>query len=85
MHKTFLKRTFFALALLVCLSCQKSIAQVNYNEFITSGEQTSYYKRAVNENLPVAIPMRLEVNVKFSKRIIRCIDTRQKMNKQLTD
>jgi len=83
MQHIFLKRTVFAVLILLSLSYQKTMAQVNYNEFITSGEQTSYYKRAVNENLPVAIPMRLEVDVKFSKRIIRCIDTRQKMNKQL--
>jgi len=83
MQKVIFKTTCFALALILCLRYQKTQAQVNYNEFITSGEQTSYYKRAVKENLPVAIPMRLEVDVKFSKRIIRCIDTRQKMNKQL--
>ena len=83
MKRIIFKRTIFVVLLLLVVGHKKALAQVNYNEFITSGEQTSYYKRAVNENLPVAIPMRLEVDVKFSKRIIRCIDTRQKMNKQL--
>lgn len=71
------------LTLFFGFASEEVFGQVNYNEFITSGEPTSYYKRANRENLPVAIPTKLEVDVKYSKRIIRCIDTRQKMNKQL--
>ena len=67
MKRIIFKRTIFVVLLLLFVGHKKALAQVNYNEFITSGEQTSYYKRAVNENLPVAIPMRLEVDVKFSK------------------
>ncbi len=58
-------------------------AQVNYSEFITSGEPASYYKNGVKERKFVPTPQWNEVDVKFSKRIVRCIDARQKMNKQL--
>lgn len=83
MKRITLIKTIWMVLFLFVISQEDALAQVNYNEFITSGEPTSYYKRAVRENAPVANPMRLEVDVKLSKRIIRCIDTRQKMNKQL--
>ena len=58
-------------------------AQVNYGDFITSGEHTSYIKVAVRQRPVVAYPYLREADVKFSRRVIRCIDVRQKMNKQL--
>jgi hypothetical protein len=58
-------------------------AQVNYSDFITSGEATSYKKQAVRERPVIAYPYLREADVKFSRRVIRCIDSRQKMNKQL--
>jgi len=58
-------------------------AQVNYGDFITSGEHTSYVKVAVRQRPVVAYPYLREADVKFSRRVIRCIDVRQKMNKQL--
>jgi gliding motility associated protien GldN len=58
-------------------------AQVNYSDFITSGEATSYKKQAVRERPVIAHPYLREADVKFSRRVIRCIDSRQKMNKQL--
>lgn len=58
-------------------------AQVNYSDFITSGESTSYKKQAVKEREVVSYPYQREADVKFARRVIRCIDSRQKMNKQL--
>lgn len=58
-------------------------AQVVYDEFITSGEHTSYEKVAVRERPVIAYPHLREADVKFSRRVVRCIDVRQKMNKQL--
>lgn len=58
-------------------------AQVNYSDFITSGEATSYKKQAVKEREVVSYPYQREADVKFARRVIRCIDVRQKMNKQL--
>ncbi len=59
-------------------------SQVNYSDFIHSGgEMTSYSKPAVYERRFVPGPSLREADVKYSKRIVRCIDTRQKMNKQL--
>lgn len=58
-------------------------AQVNYSDFITSGEHNSYKKTAVRERPIIAYPYLREADVKFSRRVIRCIDVRQKMNKQL--
>jgi gliding motility associated protien GldN len=59
-------------------------AQVNYAaDFITSGEHNSYVKVAVRERPVIAYPELREADVKFSRRVIRCIDVRQKMNKQL--
>lgn len=58
-------------------------AQVVYDEFITSGEHTSYEKVAVRERPVIAYPYLREADVKFSRRVVRCIDVRQKMNKQL--
>jgi gliding motility associated protien GldN len=58
-------------------------AQVNYADFITSGEHNSYVKDAVRARPVIAYPTLREADVKFSRRVIRCIDVRQKMNKQL--
>jgi gliding motility associated protien GldN len=58
-------------------------AQVDYTDFITSGEHTSYVKVAVRERPVIAYPPLREADVKFSRRVVRCIDGRQKMNKQL--
>jgi gliding motility associated protien GldN len=58
-------------------------AQVNYSDFITGGEYSSYQRVAVSQRKIVSAPLIGEVDVKYSKRIIRCIDARQKMNKQL--
>lgn len=58
-------------------------ASAQYDDFITSGEHTSYYKVAVRETPVVNYPYLREADVKFSRRVIRCIDVRQKMNKQL--
>lgn len=69
--------------LIVCLSFGVANAQVDYSEFITSGEHTSYKKVAVDERPVIAYPYLREADVKFSRRVIRCIDVRQKMNKQL--
>ena len=63
--------------------CFQANSQVNYSDFITSGESTSYKKQAVKEREIVSYPYQREADVKFSRRVIRCIDTRQKMNKQL--
>jgi gliding motility associated protien GldN len=58
-------------------------AQIDYADFITSGEHDTYYKVAVRERNAVSLPHLREADVKYSKRIIRCIDSRQKMNKAL--
>lgn len=58
-------------------------AQVDYSELITSSEHNSYVKVAVRERPVIAYPYLREADVKFSRRVIRCIDARQKMNKQL--
>lgn len=58
-------------------------AQVDYSDFITSGEHTSYVKVAVRERPVISYPYLREADVKFSRRVVRCIDVRQKMNKQL--
>ncbi len=75
-----MKNLIFILALSLAFGAN---AQVNYDDFITSGEHTSYYKVAVRETPVVAYPHLREADVKFSRRVIRCIDVRQKMNKQL--
>lgn len=75
-----MKRIAFIAALLMCSSLG---AQVNYSDFITSGEHNSYKKVAVRERPVIAYPYLREADVKFSRRVIRCIDVRQKMNKQL--
>ena len=72
----------FASILIIMIACNIN-AQVNYSDFITSGESTSYKKTGVKERAVVAYPYIREADVKFSRRVIRCIDTRQKMNKQL--
>jgi gliding motility associated protien GldN len=38
---------------------------------------------AVRERPVIAYPYQREADVKFSRRVIRCVDSRQKMNKQL--
>ena len=74
-------RIIIAAVLLLCAFT--SNAQVSYADFITSGEHTSYVKVAVRERPVIAYPALREADVKFSRRVIRCIDVRQKMNKQL--
>ncbi len=71
------------LSLIIAMFALSVNAQVNYSEFITSGEHTSYQKVAVKERPIIGYPPLREADVKFSRRIIRCIDVRQKMNKQL--
>ena len=63
--------------------CSSLGAQVNYSDFITSSEHNSYKKVAVRERPVIAYPYLREADVKFSRRVIRCVDVRQKMNKQL--
>lgn len=75
-----MKRIIFILSVFIGLSAN---AQVNYSDFITSGEHNSYKKTAVRERPIIAYPYLREADVKFSRRVIRCIDVRQKMNKQL--
>lgn len=75
-----MKKIAFIFSLLLCSSVS---AQVDYTDFITSGEHTSYVKVAVRERPVIAYPPLREADVKFSRRVVRCIDGRQKMNKQL--
>lgn len=75
-----MKRIIFILSVFIGISAN---AQVNYSDFITSGEHNSYKKTAVRERPIIAYPYLREADVKFSRRVIRCIDVRQKMNKQL--
>ncbi len=75
-----MKKIIYSLVLLLCADLS---AQVNYSDFITSGESNSYKKVAVRERPVIAYPYQREADVKFSRRVIRCVDTRQKMNKQL--
>jgi gliding motility associated protien GldN len=58
----------------------KSHAQVDYSELI-SGERSSYPKIAVIERGAVPYAPVREADIKYTKRVIRCIDTRQKTNK----
>lgn len=58
-------------------------AQIDYSDFITSGEFDSYYKVAVRERSAVAYAPVREADVKYTKRVIRCIDVRQKKNKPM--
>lgn len=75
-----MKKIAFIFSLLLVSSVS---AQVDYTDFITSGEHTSYVKVAVRERPVIAYPPLREADVKFSRRVVRCIDGRQKMNKQL--
>lgn len=75
-----MKKIIYSLVLLLCADLN---AQVNYSDFITSGESNSYKKVAVRERPVIAYPQLREADVKFSRRVIRCVDARQKMNKQL--
>lgn len=75
-----MKKIAFIFSLLLVSSLN---AQVDYTDFITSGEHTSYVKVAVRERPVIAYPPLREADVKFSRRVVRCIDGRQKMNKQL--
>jgi gliding motility associated protien GldN len=75
-----MKKIAFIFSLLLVSSVS---AQVDYTDFITSGEHTSYVKVAVRERPIIAYPPLREADVKFSRRVVRCIDGRQKMNKQL--
>lgn len=56
-------------------------AQVDYSDMITSGEFNSYYKRGVRERRFVPYAPTREADMKYTKRVIRCIDARQKTNK----
>lgn len=58
-------------------------AQINYSDFITSGEHDSYFKVAVRERQPAPLLSYREADVKYYHKVIRCIDARQKMNKAL--
>lgn len=58
-------------------------AQIDYSDFITSGEFDSYYKVAVRERAAVGYAPVREADVKYTKRVIRCIDVRQKKNKPM--
>jgi gliding motility associated protien GldN len=75
-----MKKIAFIFSLLLVSSLS---AQIDYTDFITSGEHTSYVKVAVRERPVIAYPPLREADVKFSRRVVRCIDGRQKMNKQL--
>jgi gliding motility associated protien GldN len=68
---------------IILLTASGITAQVDYADFITSGEHTSYVKVAVRERPVIAYPHLREADVKFARRVVRCIDVRQKMNKQL--
>jgi gliding motility associated protien GldN len=71
--------------LLLLLSAALSLplaAQVDYSEFIQEGAE-GYKRVAVHERKIIELPVPREADAKFSRQIIRCIDTRQKMNKQL--
>jgi hypothetical protein len=74
-------RIIFSAVLILCTLSAN--AQVDYGDFITSGEHTSYVKQAVRERPVISYPSLREADVKFSRRVVRCIDVRQKMNKQL--
>lgn len=67
---------------IVCWT-QTAEAQIDYSDFITSGEHDAYYKPAVRERQPVALTHLREADVAYSHRVVRCIDARQKMNKAL--
>lgn len=56
---------------------------MDYSDFVTSGEYNSYFHVAVRQRTAIPMPYLREADVKFSRRIIRCIDARQKMNKSL--
>jgi len=56
------------------------LTSVEYDEHLHSGEFSSYIPRAVRERRTVPNPYLIERDVKYCKRIIRCIDARQKMN-----
>lgn len=59
-------------------------AQIDYGDFFPpAGESRPYMKPKLPENRVVPAPLLGEVDVKFSRRVVRCIDARQKMNKQL--
>jgi gliding motility associated protien GldN len=74
---------YYSFVLVLLFSALPTNAQINYSDFITGGEHSSYPRVAVYQRKIVPIPLIGEVDVKYSKRIIRCIDARQKMNKQL--
>lgn len=82
--KTF-RGNYFGIAVMVSMlsNCTESIAQVDYRDFITSGEYDPYYKVSVRERLAVPFVNYREADIKFTRRVIRCIDVRQKMNKHI--
>ncbi len=73
------RRSFWAV--LILLTMPALHAQIDYTDFITSGELNSYYKVAVRELRAVPFVHTREADIKYTKRVIRCIDARQKMNK----
>ncbi len=85
-----MKTSNIKLALLGILSWQAGTAHAqinyanNYADFISpSGEMRSYKPVAPPQRQVIAPPNLREADVKFSRRVIRCIDSRQKINKQL--
>lgn len=58
-------------------------AQIDYSDFITSGEFDSYFKVAVRERTAIPYAPVREADIKYTKRVIRCIDVRQKKNKPM--
>ncbi|MCC6817311.1 MAG: gliding motility protein GldN [Bacteroidia bacterium] len=78
MNNVFKKSAVFSLFILFLNALN---AQVDYTDFIVSGELGSYYKVAVKERIAVPYVSSREADMKYTKRVIRCIDVRQKMNK----
>lgn len=80
--KRIILKTIFVLAL-APLSLQ-SIAQNHFDQLIQSGERDIYRRDAVKENEIIPYPYVREADVKYEKKVIRVVDTRQKMNKVIT-
>jgi gliding motility associated protien GldN len=76
---------FLSLFLLLSVITTLSAQEVNYEDFVpVSGEPDIYEKKAIHQRPVIAYPYLQEADVKYSKRIHRVIDTRQRMNKILT-
>jgi gliding motility associated protien GldN len=79
MSNPFKTKTYTLLMLASCMLLMPlgvSGANMDYTDFLPPGQGSGY-------NRVVPKPPLREADVKFSRRIVRCIDTRQKMNKQL--